>query len=65
MKITLEFNGDDEWHQAQVAIRSGEYAAAIDGVYNYIRGILKHTDASEEVEKHLEHIRSLLPSTDV
>lgn len=65
MKITLEFNGDDEWHQAQVAIRSGEYAAAVYVISNYIRGILKHTDASEEVEKHLEHIRSLLPSTDV
>lgn len=64
MKITLVFN-EDEYHEAKTALRAGEYAGAIDDVYNYIRGILKHTNASEEVIGHLEHIRSLLPSTEV
>lgn len=64
MKITLVFS-EHEDKEAKTALRAGEYAAAIDDVYNYIRGILKHTEASEELIVHLGHIRDLLPSTEV
>jgi hypothetical protein len=60
MKVILEFSEDDAY-EAKMALRASELAAAIDEARNYIRGILKHGDPSDEVEKHLEHIRGLLP----
>ena len=60
MKFTIEFS-EDEASDAKLAMRASELASAIDEVRNYIRGILKHGDPSEDVEKHLEHIREILP----
>lgn len=64
MKMILEFS-NDEIYDAKAAIRGVEFAGAIDDVYEYIRGILKHTDVSEETSAHLEKIRDMLPSTEI
>lgn len=57
MKITLEF---DDRSDAIVALHAWEFSCCIDVVDDYLRGILKHGDVSEEVHDALQKVRDIL-----
>lgn len=58
MKVTLEFDSDESY-DAKLAMRAGELASSMEDIQNYIRGILKHAEISEETAKYLEIVRDL------
>lgn len=57
MKISIEFDSRED---AEVAMKAYDYIGVISEVDNYARGILKHTDCSDEVADHLQKIREMI-----
>jgi hypothetical protein len=64
-KVIIEYNLPDEGYydvlnNIKKTLNLGAYESCIDEILSYTRSILKHGDPSDEVIKHLEHIRQLI-----
>lgn len=57
MRINIEF---DDKEDALVAMKAYNYLGVITEIDNYCRGILKHTDCSDDVADHLQKIRNFI-----
>lgn len=57
MRINIEF---DDKEDALVAMKAYDYLGVIIDIDNYARGILKHTNCSDDVASHLDKIRKMI-----
>jgi hypothetical protein len=60
MKAVLEFNLPDEQEDYMMAQNGNKYLYVLQDLDNYLRGLLKYTELSEEVYEALSNTRSKL-----
>lgn len=58
-KHTIEFELPSEREELNTVMHASEYYSALWEIDQYCRGILKHGNGKENLEKTPEHIRSL------
>lgn len=56
---SIRFKIPEENEELNTVMHASEYYSALWEIDQYCRGILKHGDGKEDLEKTLEHIRSL------
>lgn len=61
MKITFEFNLPEDQDDFEIHKRAVENESSLYEIRQYIRGLLKHTEISDETALILTRIRDLIP----